>query len=187
MKRRHLAALLSQSVLLLFAATMASNANATGWGQHKKPQGTWYLELDASPYGFDGLNLTGMMTLHADRTVLIKDGGDFGGMPFNMQDSAQLGSWRYSRHHINIVTLFLQANSIGDPQSWFRVELELQVTDRDTLEGHVNVYQLACDIPSPFAVFSCPDPIEHADMFVPAAGPPNVPVKFRRLPARLSD
>ena len=160
---------------LSFQPTIAS-ARHTSLVVH----GTWYLALDATPYGLAGLSLPGLVALHADRTVLVIDAGDFGGMPFGTADSAQFGSWRYTRDGIRVVTLFLKADSVGDVQAWFRVEIDLSSKDRDTLEGTVNVYTLGCDKPAPFAAFSCPDPIEKADEFIPA-DLPDVPVTLRRL------
>ena len=171
------------SVLALFTASLWLPAIASAKGRHGPPHGTWYLALDATPYGLEGLSLAGLMSLHADRTVLISDGGDFGGVPLNTRDSAQFGSWRYAGGYIKIVTLFLQADSAGDVRYWSRVQIKLKAKDRNTLTGTVNVYRLACDVPAPFAVFSCPDPIESAEAFT-RTDLPDVPVTFRRLQAR---
>ncbi|GEM_PF-2910277 len=142
--------------------------------------GTWYLALDATPYGLEGLSLPGLVALHADRTVLMSDAGDFGGLPFGTRDSAQFGSWKYTRGGIKVVALFLKADSAGDVMAWYRVELSLSGRNRNTLKGTVNVFTRSCDRPAPFAAFSCPDPIETAGEFVPA-DLPDVPVILRRL------
>lgn len=147
--------------------------------------GTYYLALDAEPFGLPpGLSLPGLLTLHKDRTAIVVDGGDFGGLPFNTRDSAQLGSWRYTRQGINVVLLFLQAEgATGDVRSWQRVHMALRTRARNRLVGKVNVFKLACDGPAPFPVFNCPDPIKHAADFVRDDSPPDVPVKLRRLSA----
>ena len=173
-------------ILVLLAAALWLPAAALAKGSHKSPSGTWYLALDAASFGLpEGLSLPGLMTLHSDRTVLISDGGDFGGMPFNVRDSSQFGAWRFAGGNLKIVTLFLQADPIGDVRSWFRVQIKLRARNRNTMTGTVNVFQLPCNVPgAPFAVFSCPDPIESAEEFVPAEGPRDVPVTFRRLRPR---
>ena len=152
------------------------------YARHSVPVtfGTWYLALDATPYGLDGLSLPGLVMLHADRSVLISDAGDFGGLPFGTSDSPQFGSWRYTGGGIKIVTLFLKADSVGDVQAWYRVEIDLHHTNRDTLKGVVNVYKRDCDEPAPFAAFSCPDPVERSAEFAPA-DLPDVPVTLHRL------
>ena len=167
-------------VLGTTAALAPSDALASdgGW----RVPGTYYLALDAGPFGLPpGLSLPGMLTLHRDRTAIIVDGGDFGGLPFDARDTAQLGSWRYSWQ---VVLLFLTADSAtGDVRSWQRVHITLRRINRRTMEGEVNVFELPCDGPAPFPVFNCPDPIENADAFTPAS-PPDVPVPLRRLSAR---
>ncbi|HZD51712.1 MAG TPA: hypothetical protein VE175_01575 [Woeseiaceae bacterium] len=185
MKPCHSRSLIRRTFLALIATVLWLPVAASASAKHP-PWGTWFLALDAAPYGLpEGLVLPGLMTLHSDRTVLLSDGGDFGGMPLNARDSSQFGSWRYTKgHHIKVVTLFLQADLVGDVRSWFRVQFKLRQKNSNTLVGTVNVYQLACDLPAPFAAFSCPDPIEAADDFVRAEGPVNVPITFRRLRPR---
>ncbi|MCH5373024.1 MAG: hypothetical protein JJ992_03535 [Planctomycetes bacterium] len=178
MTRRNLSILVTS--LFLMAALSAVRAAASANNPGSAPHGTWYLALDAGPYGLDGLSLPGLVAVHADRTVLLSDAGDFGGMPFGRKDSPQFGSWRYTRAGIKIKTLFLQADSVGDVLAWFRVEIDLTRRNRNTMDGTVNVYTLGCDLPAPFAAFSCPDPIDKADEFVPA-DLPNVPVTLHRL------
>jgi hypothetical protein len=149
--------------------------------------GTYYLALSVDPFELPlppGLSLPGLLTLHADRTAMIVDGGDFGGLPFDTRDSAQLGSWRYSRSGIQIVFLFLQAEaSTGDVRSWQRVHILIDERDHNVLRGKVNVFQLPCVGPAPFGVFNCPDPIESADDFLPNS-PPDIPVTLHRLAVR---
>ena len=172
------------TVVLGATASMAPTdvwASGGGW----RVPGTYYLALDAEPFGLPpGLSLPGMLTLHGDRTAIIVDGGDFGGLPFDARDTAQLGSWRYSWEGVQVVLLFLTADgATGDVRSWQRVHITLRQTGRRTMEGEVNVFQLPCDGPAPFPIFNCPDPIENADAFTPAS-PPDVPVTLKRLSAR---
>ena len=44
------------------------------------PTGTWYLALDATPFGLPGGNLPVLVSFHRHGTFNISDGGDFGGM-----------------------------------------------------------------------------------------------------------
>lgn len=182
MKPNRSAGSLRPSLLVLLAVVLAAPLSTFAGGQKTKPVGTWYLALDAAPFGLpEGLSLPGLMTLHADQTVLVSDAGDFGGVPFNTKDSSQFGSWRLAHGHVQIVTLFLQADAAGEVRSWFRVQLKLRQQSRNRLNGTVNVYQLPCDIPAPAAAFSCPDPIRQQGDFVLAPGPTDVPVTLRRL------
>ena len=171
---------------VLFAAASLTPASASGWDAGRPIAGTYYLALSVDPFGLPlppGLSLPGLMTLHADRTATIVDGGDFGGLPFDTKDSPQLGAWRYGWEGIEVVFLFLQADgATGDVRSWQRVHITLRNEDRNTLVGEVNVYQLPCDGPAPFGIFNCPDPIENATAFTPNS-PPDVPVTLRRLSA----
>lgn len=173
----------------IVAATMAAllvSAPVSAMDGARPIAGTYYLALSVDPFGLPlppGLSLPGIVTLHSDRTAMIVDGGDFGGLPFDTRDSAQLGSWRYSWTGLQVVFLFLQADAAtGDVMSWQRVHIRLRHVDRHTLEGEVNVFQLPCDGPAPFGIFNCPDPIEHAADFTPNS-PPDVPVTLRRLSA----
>ena len=173
-------------VFLAVGALIAAYASAEPPMQESQTprsgSGTYYLALDAAPFGLPpGLSLPGIMTLHADRTAIVVDGGDFGGLPFNTRDSAQLGSWRPTFTGMEVVLLFLQADAAtADVLSWQRVHITLKHRGRETLIGKVNVFQLACAGPAPFPVFNCPDPIESAADFVPNS-PPDVPVTLRRL------
>ena len=153
------------------------------------PWGTYYLRLDAEPYlMIPGFALPGIMTIHADRTVLFADAGDFGGLPpLFARDTAQFGSWRFTgKKRIVLVALFLQADTVGNVLAWYRVEMRLAQMNRDLLGGKVNVYKLECvaagEIPS---VLNCPDPIESQDEFLPE-GPADVPITLKRLRPRLS-
>ena len=146
--------------------------------------GTYYLALDAEPFDLPpGTNLPGVATFHSDRTFMIEDGGDFGGLPFEQRDLAQLGNWRRQGNGIQAVSLFLQADTqTGDVLGWVKVHLELTRAEDGDLAGKVNTFSLACDEPAPFPVFGCPDPIASSADFV-VAGPPDVGVTLRRLPA----
>ena len=166
----------------IIALCLAAPVSAYDWGLGNNPAGAYTLALDAAPYGLPpGTMQPGLLMINADRTAQILDGGDFGGLPFNMRDSNQFGAWYRSRGHINIVTLFLQADAVGDLQYWYRVHIKVKPVARDTLGGIVNVFQLKCTLPAPFAAFSCPDTIENAGDFVPVDGPSDVPVTFRRF------
>lgn len=147
--------------------------------------GTWYLALDAEPFGLPpGANLPGMATFHRDKTFLIEDGGDFGGLPFETQDSAQIGSWRKTGGGVEAVSLFLQGDALnGEVQGWQKVHLLLEFNGKGKLVGTVNVFTLACDEAMPFPVFGCPDPIESASEFE-ALPPFDVPVRLSRLRPR---
>ena len=168
------------ALLLVVAALTFLSGPASARHFHAAPHGTWYLALDATPYGLAGLSLPGMVTLHADRTVLISDAGDFGGLPFGTADSPQFGGWRYTGSGIKIVTLFLKADLVGDVEAWYRVEIDVRRKGRNKLKGVVNVYRRDCDLQAPFAAFSCPNPIEKAGEFIPA-DLPDVPVTLYRL------
>ena len=157
-------------------------------GYRAPAAGTWYLALDAEPFGLPpGVSLPGLMTIHSDGTVLLADGGDFGGFPFMSRDSSQFGAWRYTRKgSLKVVTLFLQADAIsGDVSRWQRVQLSLRFADRHTLIGTVNVLGLDCMGPAIAGAFNCPDPIAGAGQFIPNPGEPvDVPVTLRRLKPR---
>ena len=171
-------------VAAIAVAVLVGTSEAYAGKSLRAVAGTYYLALDAEPFGLPpGLSLPGLLTLHIDRTAIIVDGGDFGGLPFDARDSAQLGSWRYTREGIEVVMLFLQAeSSTGDVRSWQRVHLSLKNDWRKGLVGTVNVFQLTCEGQAPFPVFNCPDPIERAADFV-RNSPPDVSVKLRRLSA----
>lgn len=175
------------ATIILGAAVSLVPASAWAWGSGQPVAGTYYLALSADPFGLPlppGLSLPGLITLHADRTAVIVDGGDFGGLPFNTKDSPQLGSWKHGWHSVQVVFLFLQADAAtGDVLSWQRVHITLRHDDRNTLVGEVNVFQLPCDGPAPFGIFNCPDPVENDADFVPNS-PPDVPITLRRLSAR---
>lgn len=178
---RLVAALRATASAILFV-TILVPAVASAGRSWSGPVGTWYLALDAQPYtGIPNINLPGIVSLHSDHTLQIVDGGDFGGLPFDMRDTAQLGSWGYGGRGIHAVTLFLEADgSTGDVRAWFRVSIDLRFKDANTLEGQVNIAKLECIGPAPFPVFNCPDPIEHAADFQ-SEGPSDVPVTLRRL------
>lgn len=146
--------------------------------------GTWYYALDAEPYGLPpGSNLAGLATFHRGKSFQMVDGGDLGGLPFSTRHTAQFGSWRRTETGIKAVSLFLQGDTItGEIQSWVKVHLDLHFDGPQTLVGNVNVFELPCDLPAPFPVFGCPDPIASATMFN-ALPPFDVPIRFRRLPA----
>lgn len=171
--------------LLLAVAVMLAPLDVANGRGLRPVAGTYYLALDAAPFGLPpGLSLPGILTLHADRTAMVVDGGDFGGLPFDARDSAQLGSWRYTRDGISVVLLFLQAEgSTGDVRSWQRVHMTLKHRSGRRLVGTVNVFQLSCEGPAPFPIFNCPDPIERASDFV-RNSPVDVSVTLRRLSAR---
>jgi hypothetical protein len=163
-------------------AVAASSVAAPGIGA----VGAWYLALDAEPFGLPpGTTLPGLATFQLGGTFQIVDGGDFGGAPFFTKDSAQIGTWRRGPGgRIEAKGLFLQADAEdGEVKAWNRVELVLYPHGRDRLRGYVNVYALPCDLPAPFGVFGCPDPIASAGSFVPNS-PPNVPVELTRLSVR---
>ncbi len=150
--------------------------------------GTWYLALDAEPFGLPpGTNLPGTMIIDQNGSVEIIDGGDFGGAPFPTRDTAQHGAWRWRHRTIEAVTLFLQADAIsGDVLAWQRVEFSLTPDGTDRMTGTVNVFALPCDLPAPFPVFGCPNPIAAAGSFV-ALPPFDIPILLERLkPIRLS-
>ncbi len=184
MKRTHSRSTLTLLAVVILAGVTIAPTNADARNRHY-PFGTWYVALDAGPFGLPpGLSLPGIMSIHLDRTAVLVDGGDFGGLPFATRDSAQLGSWRFTRNGIRVVMLFLQADAAtGDVLGWQRVHLSLRHRGRDTLVGDVNVFELKCEGPAPFPIFNCADPIENADRFEPAS-PPDVPVTLRRLSAR---
>ncbi|MEO1203485.1 MAG: hypothetical protein AAFX10_12305 [Pseudomonadota bacterium] len=173
------------AALLLAVVALLATFNAHAGKGFRPVAGTYYLALDAEPFGLPpGLALPGLLTLHADRTAIVVDGGDFGGLPFDARDSAQLGSWRYTREGISVVLLFLQADgATGDVRSWQRVHIALKRHGDRGLAGTVNVFQLPCQGPAPFPIFNCPDPIERAADFV-RNSPPDVAVTLRRLSAR---
>jgi hypothetical protein len=145
--------------------------------------GTWYLALDAEPYGLPpGASLPGLAQFHADRTLQIVDAGDFGGPPFPTRDTTQVGSWRISgRGRIEATTLFLQGDAMGGGiLAWARVDLSLRLTGRDLVTGTVNFSALECDQSAPLPIFACPDPIDRAGDFV-AMPPSDVPVALKRV------
>ena len=145
--------------------------------------GAWYLALDAEPYGLPpGTSLPGLVQFHADRTLLIVDGGDFGGPPFATRETAQVGSWRVSRRgRIEAATLFLQADATsGGILAWVKVDLSLRLQSRNVVSGTVNVSALECDQTAPLPIFACPDPIDGAGAFM-AMPPFDVPVVLKRV------
>jgi hypothetical protein len=165
----------------MYPASSIAENDFGGW-----PPGTWYLALDAEPFGLPpGTNLPGMMTFHRDRTVQIADGGDFGGLPFATRDTAQFGTWRRWRGGVEVVSLFLQADAMtGTVLSWQKVHMQLNWANRHKLVGKVNVYALPCDGSAPFPVFNCSDPIASAKQFT-ALPPADIPITLKRLPARM--
>ena len=181
---------LTSTVLLTLLATSLSSVSVHAGGRLPPAAGAWYLALDAQPYGLPpGVVLPGMVAIDGDGTVLIADGGDFGGFPFASRDSNQFGSWRYTRGgSIRIVTLFLQADAIsGDVGRWQKVQLQLRFEGRNVLVGTVNVLTLDCTGPAPAGVFNCPNPVASADRFAPAPGEPlDVPVRLERITPRFT-
>lgn len=150
-----------------------------------RPTGSWYLALSAEPFGLPpGSNLAGLATFHRDRTFLIQDAGDFGGLPFGTVDSAQIGSWRRKGGRVEAVSLFLHADAVtGDVLSWQKVHFVIVADGRDRMVATANVFELPCDLPAPFPAFGCPDPIESAADFTPVP-PFDLPVVLKRLSAR---
>lgn len=147
--------------------------------------GAWYLALDAEPFGLPpGTNLGGLATFHRDKTLMIEDGGDFGGLPFETLDSAQVGSWRKKDGRIEAVTLYIQGDaSTGEVLSWFKVHFVFEAVGPNEMVGTVNVLALPCDDSAPFRIFGCPDPIASAPSFTPLP-PFDVPVRMTRLRPR---
>jgi len=173
-------------VLLTLATTPAVAASPAATSAGIGVVGAWYLALDAKPFGFDeGTTLSGLASFQFGGTFQFVDTGDFGGAPFFMNDSPQIGAWRRSAGgRIVATSLFLQADaSNGEMKAWNRVELVLYPYGSNRMRGHINVFALPCDLPAPFGVFACPDPIASEASFMPAS-PPNVPVEFTRLSAR---
>ncbi len=172
-------------ILLLLAAIPAASQRDP---QYHSPVGTWYLALDATPFGAVGAVLSGLATFHDDGTFLLADAGDFGQAGFTGKHSPQFGAWS-SVHDLRLLgrsfratSLFLEANLDGQVLNWQRVDLELTVSqDGMTMTGTANVTLLPCDdtLPLPSAL-TCPDPIANASQFVPGAPAP-LPVTFSRL------
>lgn len=178
------------SVALLAGALWPITLNAQSGPKHIDVQdvrGTWYLALDAEPFGLPpGANLPGLATFHSDKTFLIVDGGDFGGLPFDTRHTAQFGSWRQKGDGVEAVSLFLQGDAITDEvRSWQKVHLMLHSEGRDRLVGTANVFDLPCDGPAPFPVFGCPNPIASAADFV-ALPPFDIPIELERLRAKFA-
>ena len=159
-------------------------ANA-GDSETYRPTGTWYVALDTEPFGLPpGTNLAALATFHRDKTFLIEDGGDFGGLPFGTVDTAQIGSWRWRGGHVEAVSLSLHGDAItGEVLSWQKAHFVLVPDGPNRLVATVNVFELPCDLPAPFPAFGCPDPIASAADFVPVP-PFDLPVLLKRLPAR---
>jgi hypothetical protein len=175
-------ALLLSSSLLCARQTPERAEGAVAFA-HSRIVGSWYLALDAEPYGLpSGANLPGLAQFNADRTLRIVDAGDFGGPPFGTGDTAQVGSWIVSgRGRIEATTLFLQADAIsGGVLAWFRVQFSLRLDGNDSATGTVNVSLLECDKSAPLPVFACPDPIARAGDFM-ALPPVDVPVALKRV------
>jgi hypothetical protein len=179
------------SLALIATMMVAGPAVFAGRCSHPSVAGTWYLALDTTPFGIQGLALSGLATFHDDGTVLIIDAGDFGQATFlNKQHSVQMGAWRCIRgrdiprnvRKVVASTLFLEADLDGEVEAWYRVELELTMSgDGQELKGFVTTLKLPCDVAPPIPTpLTCPDPIENADLFE-IDGPPNVPVTLRRL------
>ena len=150
------------------------------------PVGAWYLALDSEPFGLPpGTTLSGLASFQFGGTFQFVDAGDFGGEPFFLEDSPQVGTWRRgAAGSIVARSLFLQADaSNGEMKAWNRVEIVLHPRGHNRMRGHVNVFSLDCDLPAPFGVFACPDPIANEASFEPAS-PPDVPIEFTRLTAR---
>ena len=177
------AVLLSVVAIVAIAVAPASapaSASSTG------PVGAWYLALDSEPFGLPaGTFLSGLASFQFGGTFQFVDTGDFGGAPFFFEDSPQVGAWRRgAAGSIVARSLFLQADaSNGEMKAWNRVELVLYPHGHNRMTGHVNVFALDCDLPAPFGVFACPDPIANEAAFAPAS-PPDVPVEFTRLSVR---
>ncbi len=169
-------------VVLVLAVTLPLPGTLRADGPAPAATGTWYLALDSEPFGLPpGTIFPGLAIIGHNGTFQIVDGGDFGGAPFPTRDSAQFGSWRRRGSNIEAVTLFLQGDAItGDVVAWQRVELLLTPDGSDGLVGTVNVFGLACNLPAPFPVFGCPDPIDSASAFV-AVPPFDVGVELKRL------
>lgn len=168
------------SVLLVLSSIAYADA-----GQSGNPVGIWYLALDVEPYGLpENLNLPGLVMINREGTGVMQDGGDFGAFPFE-RDSAQFVAWRRVSNHVRMNTLFMQAQaSTGDVLAWWKVRLNLEFTDADTLKGFVRVFKLDCIGPAPLGFLNCPDPITAADDFVeqPPIDIP-IPVVLRRYKA----
>ena len=171
---------------LVFALCTALLGPAVAAAQEDgPPRGTWYLALDAEPFGLpEGMSLAGLASFHKNKSFTVIDGGDFGGAPFETVHTAQMGSWRRRNGKIEAVSLFIQADGkTGAVQSWQKVHFVLEPAGPNRLVGSVNVFELTCDGPAPFPVFGCPDPIASAADFTPLP-PFDIPITLRRLPPR---
>jgi hypothetical protein len=148
-----------------------------------RPTGTWYLAMETGPFGLPGFTFAGLAIFNRDNTFLIEDGGDFGGLPFGTVDGVQFGSWRRTGGYVEAVSLFLRGDAItGAVQSWQKAHLVLLFDGPDRLVGTANVFELPCDLPAPFPVLGCPDPIASATDFV-AVPPFDIPIVLKRLKA----
>lgn len=169
------------SIALLSSLAFAQSRPAAGGNT---VVGTWYLALDAEPFGLPpGTNLPGLAQFHSDRTMTLVDAGDLGAAPFPTRDTAQLGNWTRHRGQVQTRTLFLQIDGeTGQALGWNRVELSLSMPHGNVMEGHADVYFLACDQEAPFPVFFCSNPVESLSDFelVP---PDNIPITLTRIPS----
>lgn len=172
------------------AATVFVLFSASGFAEPPKladgntVHGTWYLALDAEPFGLPpGTNLPGLLQLHEDGTMITLDLGDLGADPFPTRDTAALGSWSRDRGQVQTRSLFLQIDGeSGNALGWNKVELQLSFPDGSVMEGHANVSFLPCDQGTPFPTFFCPSPVMFLDEFE-AVPPQNIPIVLTRLPS----
>ena len=187
------------AAIVVLTATLATapQTYAGNSGNYVTPKmvvGNWYLALDAGPFdpGLAGLALSGLAQIHADRTFMFNDAGDFGAQSFlGTVATPQYGVWDVTgqRHlpgtwAIEGTSLYLEADkATGEVLGWSKVQYVIKVVDRNHLEGTINAFFLPCGsslpLPSPL---SCPDPVANAGAFMPAS-PPDVPVTFTRISA----
>jgi len=154
--------------------------------------GTWYGELDGTPFGLPPeAAISVLMTIHHDGSLLLLDSGDFGAPPISQVQSPMLGSWaRSGRRSIKATALFFA----GDPDTRdtllvkrVRLQLRFEGTDVDELVGVAEIVeQLACPAGPLPGFLGCPNPITAEDSsWVPEpGGASNVPFRAWRLRAR---
>jgi hypothetical protein len=176
--------------ICLTAVLLSALAASSTFGQPRadhwdgRVQGTWYLALDAEPFGLPpGTNLPGLAQFHTDHTMTLLDAGDLAAVPFPTRDTTQMGNWSTRRGQVLTMTLFLQVDgATNQALGWNMVQLQLGRPHGNVMEGVVNVSFLACDPNTPFAVFFCPSPVEFLHEFEPLP-PADIPVSLTRLPS----
>jgi hypothetical protein len=179
-------------VLLVALLFVGSGGNTAAQGSNGASfPGTWFLELDAEPFGLPpGIALPAFLTIHADGTLLIFDAGDFGAVPINLVQSPQFGTWSRAGHRSIVATTLFFA---GDPFTRdttlikrVRLLIGFAGNDFDRLTGVAEtVEQIECPLGPLPSFLNCPNPITAPDeAWVPEpGGAPDVPMQMWRLRA----